>query len=79
MTETKYGKHILREPSVLAAPEFGGAKVFGYDDRDNIGVTYEYHCINNVDDTVTRLNISFCHHRTLIKHNVSILDHNFNF
>lgn len=58
MTETKYGKHILREPFITATPEFGGAKVFGYDDRDNIGIIYEYHCINREDWTVAESRVS---------------------
>jgi hypothetical protein len=46
MTETKYGKHVIREPFYKASDDFGGAMIFKHAGEDNSGVTYEYHCIN---------------------------------
>ncbi len=44
MAETKYGKHVIREPFTDDNPP-----IFSYDDRDRIGLTYAYHCVNKAD------------------------------
>jgi hypothetical protein len=49
MPGTKYGKHVIREPYNKAAEDFGNTSVFTYNDDDKAGVTFEYHCINNLD------------------------------
>ncbi len=46
MPETKYGKHIIREPFHKATEDFIGASIFTHTDEDKAGVVYEYHCIN---------------------------------
>gem|GEM_PF-2383065 len=47
MSETKYGKHIIREPFHKASEEFGGGTIFKHTDDENSGVIFEHHCINN--------------------------------
>jgi hypothetical protein len=42
LAETKYGKHVIREPLTNDSPA-----VFFYDNRDNIGVTFEYRCVDS--------------------------------
>ena len=49
MPETKYDKHIIREPFYKATEEFGGATIFKHTDDDNAGVIFEHHCINSLN------------------------------
>jgi hypothetical protein len=44
--ETKYGRHVVREPFHKAAGDFGNAKILAHTGEDKAGVVYEYHCIN---------------------------------
>jgi len=46
MPETKYSKHVIRQPFYKATEEFGGASTFLYTNEDKAGVVYEYHCIS---------------------------------
>ncbi len=46
MAETKYGKHVIREPFYKATEDFNGASILAHTDDDKAGVVYEYHCIN---------------------------------
>lgn len=45
--ETKYGKHIIREPFYGASAEFGGTTIFKHTDDDNSGIIFEHQCIDN--------------------------------
>ena len=47
MAETKYGKHIIREPFYTATEEFGGATVFKQTGDDNSPVIFEHHIIDS--------------------------------
>lgn len=47
MSDTKYGKHIIREPFHKASEEFGGVTIFKHTNDDNLGVIFEHHCIDN--------------------------------
>ncbi len=49
MAEKKYGKNIISDSYVKASKDFNEATIFSYDNRDNAGATYEYHCINKAD------------------------------
>jgi hypothetical protein len=57
MAETKYGKHLIREPFYRASEEFAGATIFKHTDDDNAGVIFEHNCINStnwsIDETRT--------------------------
>ena len=46
MPETKYGKHVIREPFYKATEDFNRASILAHTDEDKAGVVYEYHCIN---------------------------------
>lgn len=46
MPETKYGKHVIREPFHKATEDFGNASILAFNNEDKAGVVYEYHCIN---------------------------------
>lgn len=48
MANTKYGKHVIREPFSKATEDFGGARIFKHTDDDKSGSIYEYHCINKL-------------------------------
>jgi hypothetical protein len=48
MPETKYGKHVIREPFYKATEDFGGATIFKHTDDDKAGAIFEYHCINKL-------------------------------
>ncbi len=47
MTETKYGKHLKKEPFEKASAEFGGATMFKQADEENSGVAFEHHYITD--------------------------------
>jgi hypothetical protein len=47
--ETKYAKHVIREPFYKAEEDFDGATIFKHTDDDKAGAVYEYHCINRAD------------------------------
>ena len=49
MPETKYSKHLIREPFHKATEDFGGATIFKHTNEDESGSIYEYHCINKAD------------------------------
>ncbi len=46
MVERKYEQNVIREPFKKVTQGNNSETIFSYDNRDNIGVTYEYHCIN---------------------------------
>jgi hypothetical protein len=48
MPQTKYGKHVIREPFHKATVDFGGATIFKHTDDDKAGAIFEYHCINKL-------------------------------
>ena len=58
MDEIKHEKNVIREPYRKTTYGNQDQLVFSYDNRDNIGLTYEYHCINSTDWFVneTRIN-----------------------
>ncbi|OGN88646.1 MAG: hypothetical protein A2158_08035 [Chloroflexi bacterium RBG_13_46_14] len=49
MSERKYEQNVIREPFKKVTQGLNGETVFTYDNRDNIGLTCEYHCINRSD------------------------------
>jgi hypothetical protein len=49
LSETKYGKHVIREPFYKATEDFNGATIFKHTGDDNSGVIFEYHCINKLN------------------------------
>lgn len=48
MSETKYGKHVIREPFYKATEDFNSATIFKHTGNDNSGAIFEYHCINKL-------------------------------
>ncbi|MBN2074244.1 MAG: hypothetical protein JW762_01710 [Dehalococcoidales bacterium] len=52
MAERKYEENVIREPYKKVIQGNKDELVFSYDNRDNIGLTYEYHCINSSDWTI---------------------------
>lgn len=58
MTERKYKKNVIRNPYGKTTYGAKNEQVFSYDNRDNIGLTYEYHCINRSDWSITQTQMS---------------------
>jgi len=58
MAERKYTQNVIREPFIEVIQGDNRETVFSYDNRDNIGLTYEYHCINHADWSATENKIS---------------------
>lgn len=58
MAERKYTQNVIREPFIEVIQGDNRETVFSYDNRDNIGLTYEYHCINHADWSPTETKIS---------------------
>jgi hypothetical protein len=58
MAEGKYSQNVIREPFIEVIQ--GGIRetVFSYDNRDKIGLNYEYHCINHADWSANETQIS---------------------
>jgi hypothetical protein len=49
MAERKYEQNVIREPFQKVMQDRNSFTVFSYDNRDNIGITYEYHCVREAD------------------------------
>ena len=58
MAERKYEKNVIREPFTTVMQGGNSETVLSYDNRDNIGLTYEYHCINHADWSINEPQIS---------------------
>jgi hypothetical protein len=58
MAERKYEQNVIREPFTKVVQSGISETVFSYDNRDNIGLTYEYHCINKTDWSNSTIQIS---------------------
>ncbi len=61
MSETKYGKHIIREPFRKASEEFGGGIVFKHNNEDNSGVIFEHHCIMDPNWSIDKIRTNDTH------------------
>ena len=58
MVKRRYEKYVIREPYKKVSQGNSDKPVFSYDNRDNIGLTYEYHCVNSGDWAVNESQIS---------------------
>ncbi|MFC1946357.1 hypothetical protein ACFLXY_00400 [Chloroflexota bacterium] len=58
MAESKYRQNVIREPFKKGIKGLNGDIVFSYDNRDNIGLTYEYHCVNRDDWSINESHVS---------------------
>ncbi len=53
MANTKYGKHIIREPFHRAEKEFGGGVIFKHENDDNLGIIFEHIGISDPKWSIT--------------------------